>query len=56
MATGNSFAAPHIAGVLALILAKHPGLTPFQAKTVLMSLARNARPHVEAPGGNEDRR
>jgi subtilisin family serine protease len=44
VATGNSFAAPHIAGVLALILAKHPGLTPFQAKTVLMALARNARP------------
>ncbi len=43
VATGNSFAAPHIAGVLTLILAKHPELTPFQAKTVLMALARNAR-------------
>jgi subtilisin len=43
VATGNSFAAPHIAGALTLILAKHPELTPFQAKTVLMALARNAR-------------
>jgi subtilisin len=42
VATGNSFAAPHIAGILTLILAKHPELTPFQAKTVLMALARNA--------------
>jgi subtilisin len=41
VATGNSFAAPHISGILTLILAKHPELTPFQAKTVLMALARN---------------
>jgi subtilisin family serine protease len=41
-ATGNSFAAPHIAGLLALVLAKHPGLTPFQAKTVLAACAANA--------------
>jgi subtilisin family serine protease len=43
VATGNSFAAPHISGALTLILAKHPELTPFQAKTVLMALARNVR-------------
>ena len=49
VATGNSFAAPHIAGVLTLILAKHPELTPFQAKTVLMALARNARSREEPP-------
>jgi len=41
-ATGNSFAAPHIAGLIARILGKHPGLTPFQMKTVLMALADNA--------------
>jgi subtilisin len=40
--TGNSFAAPHIAGLIARILAKHPHLTPFQVKTVLMALADNA--------------
>ncbi len=41
-ATGNSFAAPHIAGVCARILAKHPGLTPSQLKTVLQLTASNA--------------
>jgi subtilisin family serine protease len=40
--TGNSFAAPHIAGLVARILSKHPGLTPFQMKTVLHALAGNA--------------
>jgi subtilisin len=41
-ATGNSFAAPHISGLVARILGKHPGLTPFQLKTVLHALADNA--------------
>lgn len=41
--TGNSFAAPHVAGLLARLLSKHPDLTPFQAKTVLHALADNAR-------------
>jgi subtilisin family serine protease len=41
-ATGNSFATPHIAGLIALILSKHPGLTPFQVKTVLAGVATNA--------------
>ncbi len=40
--TGNSFAAPHVAGIITRILAKHPTLTPFQMKTVLMALADNA--------------
>jgi subtilisin family serine protease len=43
-ATGNSFAAPHITGLVARLLSKHPGLTPFQVKTVLHSLATNAYP------------
>ena len=38
-ATGNSFAAPHVAGLIALVLSKHPGLTAFQVKTVLAGLA-----------------
>jgi subtilisin len=42
--TGNSFAAPHIAGIIALILGKHPALTPFQVKTILAALANNATP------------
>jgi subtilisin family serine protease len=41
--TGNSFAAPHIAGITTLIRAKHPLLTPFQVKTVLMACAANTR-------------
>ncbi len=40
--TGNSFAAPHIAGVSALVLAKHPELTPFQLKSVLYLTASNS--------------
>jgi subtilisin len=47
--TGNSFAAPHIAGLCALILSKHPWLTPFQLKSVLYQTARNVR---DIPGGN----
>jgi subtilisin len=43
-ATGNSFAAPHVAGMAARILSKHPGLTPFQLKTVLHATAGNALP------------
>ena len=41
VSTGNSFAAPHIAAISALVLSKHPMLTPFQLKTVLYLTARN---------------
>lgn len=41
ISTGNSFAAPHIAGLVALIRGKHPELTPFQIKTVLFACASN---------------
>jgi subtilisin len=41
--TGNSFAAPHITGIIALIRSKHPELTPFQIKTVLMACAANMK-------------
>ncbi|HEY7207964.1 MAG TPA: S8 family serine peptidase [Gaiellaceae bacterium] len=44
--TGNSFATPHIAGVCARTLSKHPELTPFQLKSVLYLTATNV-------GGNE---
>jgi subtilisin family serine protease len=44
VSTGNSFAAPHITGIVALVRAKHPELTPFQIKTVLCACASNARP------------
>jgi subtilisin family serine protease len=42
VAAGNSFAAAYITGICALILAKHPGLTPFEVKTVLRETATNA--------------
>jgi len=37
--TGNSFACPHIVGVVALLLEKHPNLTPFHVKSALHSIA-----------------
>jgi subtilisin len=41
--TGNSFAAPHITALVALILSKHPGLTPFEVKAILAAVSDNAR-------------
>ncbi|MEV0730559.1 S8 family serine peptidase [Polymorphospora sp. NPDC050346] len=40
--TGNSFAAPHITGICALILSKHPSLPPFLVKSILCLTASNA--------------
>ena len=39
--TGNSFATPHISGICALILGRHPELTPFQLKSTLYLTASN---------------
>jgi subtilisin family serine protease len=39
--SGNSFATPHLTAICALILAKHPELTPFQLKSVLYLTATN---------------
>ncbi|HET9323122.1 MAG TPA: S8 family serine peptidase [Gaiellaceae bacterium] len=39
--TGNSFATPHISGICALILGRHPELTPFQLKSALYLTANN---------------
>ena len=39
--TGNSFATPHLSGICALILGKHPELTPFQLKHALYLTASN---------------
>lgn len=44
--TGNSFACPHIVGIIALILEKHPEMTPFQVKSALYAIAKE----------NQDRR
>ena len=39
--TGNSFATPPMSGICALILGKHPELTPFQLKSALYLTANN---------------
>ncbi len=36
--TGSSFAAPHVSGLVARILSKHPALKPFEVKTVLYQI------------------
>jgi subtilisin family serine protease len=41
--TGNSFAAPHIAGLATAIRSKHPELRPYQLKTVLWATSANVR-------------
>jgi len=41
LSTGNSFATPHMSGICALVLAKHPELTPFQLKSVLYLISSN---------------
>lgn len=38
--TGNSFACPHVVGLIALLLEAYPDLTPFQVKTILYAIAR----------------
>jgi subtilisin family serine protease len=43
--TGNSFAAPHVTGLVARMLSKHPHLTPYDVKTVLRAVADNAIQH-----------
>ena len=39
--TGNSFAAPHIAGIATLIRAAHPGISPFETKAILAATAND---------------
>lgn len=41
--TGNSFAAPHIAGHVARLLSRYPDITPYEVKTVLRACASNAK-------------
>lgn len=48
--TGNSFAAPHIAGIATLIKSKHPGLRPFQIKTILWATSANVQEASQRAG------
>ena len=41
VATGNSFAAPHITGIGALILSKHRDLSPYELKAVMRAASSN---------------
>jgi len=50
VSTGNSLAAPHVTGLVARILGKHPDLTPYEVKTVLRAVASNA----VAQGASDD--
>lgn len=45
--TGNSFACPHIAGIIALLLEENPTLTPFQVKSALYSIAQSNQKNSE---------
>jgi subtilisin family serine protease len=42
VATGNSFAAPHIAGLAALVRSRHRTAAPFEVKALLAATATPA--------------
>ena len=44
LTSGNSFAAPHVTGLVARLLSKHPHLAPYEVKSVLRQVSRNALP------------
>lgn len=50
VATGNSFAAPHVAGLVTRLLSKHPGLSAFEIKAILAATAND--PLAPIPGGD----
>jgi subtilisin len=51
VATGNSLAAPHVSGLVTLMLSKHPGMTPFQVKAALHAVSRASPPSSGGPQG-----
>jgi subtilisin family serine protease len=46
--TGNSFACPYVVGIIALIKEAYPGLTPFQVKSILYTIAQRNREKAAA--------
>jgi subtilisin family serine protease len=55
VATGNSFAAPHLAGFAARIRAAHPTVTPFEIKTILAATATPAAGPSDMPSRGAER-
>lgn len=55
--TGNSFACPHIVGIVALLLETHPDLTPFEVKSALYAIAKEnlEKRAAEKPAEGEKR-
>jgi len=51
--TGNSFACPHIVGIIALLLEKYPELTPFQVKSALYAIAQENLDKTKQAATNE---
>lgn len=52
VSTGNSLAAPHVSGLVARMLSKHPHLAPYEVKTVLRAVASNAERKSRARDGS----
>jgi subtilisin family serine protease len=44
VATGNSFAAPHMAGLATLVRERHPEASPFEVKAILAATSSGAMP------------
>jgi len=55
IATGNSFAAPHMAGLATLIRSKHPQVTPFELKAILAATSNGAL-RASPPAAKRSRR
>jgi len=51
--TGNSFACPHIVGIIALLLEACPDLTPFQVKSALYAIAGENQEKTKAENKQE---
>jgi subtilisin family serine protease len=56
VATGNSFAAPHIAGLAARIRSAHPAATPFEVKTILYWMFKSNHERAKGENAKEDRK
>ncbi len=54
--TGNSFACPHIVGIIALLLENYPELTPFQVKSALYAIAQENEERIKAAQANEQKK